>query len=162
MAVEYSQVTQDVLDIAQELIDKYHHHLLGANIGFVFREPAAKSGGKVVLGKASKITNKYRPYLKQELDFMIELAGVEWCELDSRRQVALVDHELCHLGMDDDGNLTIRAHDVEEFTEIVMRHGLWYQSLEQMADAVKNPQLLLFSHNKRNGSLVAVDGWKHE
>ncbi len=73
---------------------------------------------------------------------------------------ALVDHELCHIqrnvGMvitdpntgrilkkewadkDDPDSWHIREHDVEEFSDIIHRHGLWEHGIEKFAEAVRN------------------------
>lgn len=61
--------------------------------------------------------------------FVIEIAQEAWRFLSDTQKIALVDHELCHLTTDynDAGErvLAIAPHDVEEFAEVVKRHGLW-------------------------------------
>ena len=45
------------------------------------------------------------------------------------QHIALVDHELCHLLLDDEGRVTSRAQDDEEFAAVIKRHGLWNRDL---------------------------------
>jgi len=58
---EYKEVTTEVIDIAQELIREYHENIQECNIGFVFRDEAGTSGGKIVLAKCSKVPQNIKP-----------------------------------------------------------------------------------------------------
>jgi hypothetical protein len=65
------------------------------------------------------------------------------------QRVALVDHELCHFGReeDDKGNRSwvLVSHDIEEFKGIVERWGLWRPDLVVFSGAVVHAhQLGLF------------------
>lgn len=51
---QYTQAPE-VEDIANKLIEKYHNHLQGFKIIYLFRDKAMKSKGKEVYGKASKV-----------------------------------------------------------------------------------------------------------
>jgi len=82
-------------------------------------------------------------------DFIILLNREEWlgAEFSRAQMLSLVDHELCHCAARLDkygeqvqdsegrGSWRIRRHDVEEFVEVVRRHGLWKADLEQFARA---------------------------
>lgn len=138
--------------IARDLIAAHHEHLADARIEFVFRDKANKSHGRIVLGTARKVggLNAYlaRAITTEPEDlepgppfFLIELALDQWLELDDNGRRALVDHELCHClaAVDDETGelvLSTRGHDLEEFTEIVDRHGLWKADLARFADSV--------------------------
>lgn len=69
--------------------------------------------------------------------FAITIHLEAWCKLLASQKKALVDHELCHCFMEFDENnepkLSMRGHDIEEFADIVARHGLWKQDLEDFA-----------------------------
>lgn len=144
---EYSPAP-DAERIAQKLIADHHTHLTDVRVEFVFRDKASKSNGKVVLGKARKISG-LNAFLARDPDatygedfFVIELAEDEWLEMPASKRRALVDHELCHCTIDFDEDkgivtLGLRAHDVEEFKEIVDRHGLWKDDLAEFAKAAK-------------------------
>lgn len=148
----------EVEEIAQKLIAEHHSHLAGVEIKCVFREPAAKNKGKVVLGKARKIgglnahlVGLARPYDRGDDPpdfFVIEIASMTWLQLTEAQRLALVDHELCHFDIewnenDDTEKLIIRGHDLEEFTEVVARHGLWQPDLANFAKAASKQLSLL-------------------
>lgn len=140
MSVEYRPAPA-AQAIADRLIGEHHEHLLGVRIEYVFRNKATKKGGRVVLGKARKLsglnawlaTDADERFVVPDSFFVIELAEDEWALLSDAQRVALVDHELSHClaEVDDDGDFTLgtRGHDLEEFTDIVRRHGLWKQDV---------------------------------
>lgn len=140
--------------IAKPIIAQYHPHLHGIKIRFVFRETARKSGGKEVLGTASKVSGRNAFFaapgalssVGKEF-FVIELAEDKWDELSDDQKKALVDHELCHCDTEDDPQgglkLVLRSHDVEEFEEIIRRHGLWSENTKSFASAIDPKQLTI-------------------
>lgn len=153
---EYSSAP-DAEKIAERLIADHHRHLIDTRVEFVFRDKASKKNGKVVLGTARKTTGLNAFLARRTADgedtggeefFVIELAKDEWDEMPPSKRRAAVDHELCHCSIEYDEEkgivtLGIRAHDVEEFAEVVERHGLWKDDLADFAKAVKE-QLDLF------------------
>jgi Putative phage metallopeptidase len=151
----------DVKRIADELIPKHHEHLIlrADEIRYVFRDDTPTSKGRFVLGKARKVDglacylanaepeapNSFEDHEIADM-FVIEISEPMWAQLTPAGRIALVDHELCHFAMDVDeveGTVkrAIRGHSVEEFTEIVHRHGLWRPELENLARHM--PQLTL-------------------
>lgn len=142
--------------IADELIEAHHPHLIDHRIEFVFRDKAAKRHGRIVLGTARKVTglNAFlaRPVTSTVEDleggtfFLIELAGDHWPRLTDAQQRAVVDHELCHCWVEWDEDQqqhvhSIRGHDIEEFNDIVRRHGAWKPDVAAFAETL---QLALF------------------
>jgi predicted metallopeptidase len=138
VSVDYSPAPE-VAKIADSLIESDHQELAPARIDYVFRSKASRSRGHVVLGKARKITGLSAFLAGNGNDpfFVVEIALDEWVMLDEDGKRALVDHELCHLNMDDEGGLDLRGHDLEEFEAIVRRHGLWREPLQSFAVAVQ-------------------------
>lgn len=142
MPVRYS-AAPEVADIAAELITEHHDHLTGVPIVYVFRSHAAKSNGRVILGRARRVNglNAFLAMLaagEEDADdhtfFVMEIAHDHWCTAEHGERVALVDHELCHFDVDpDDGSLLIRGHDMEEFLAVVHRHGLWREDVAAFA-----------------------------
>ncbi len=69
---------------------------------------------------------------------------------ERRSQAGIIDHELCHAQIvyDSDGSRSatirnrlvcrIRKHDVEEFRDVVQRHGLYTADLAEIAKAAIN------------------------
>lgn len=151
----WSEVTQEVLKIAQDLIKKYHPGLEDSRIGFVFRSEAGKSGGKFVVAKAAKVPEKYQP-LNLEIDFLIWIAFDTWVNFDTNQRQALIDHELYHC-TSEDGTFKLRGHDVEEFAEVIKRWGMWNSSLMDSAAAFEKAlQLDLGLRTAIRGAVVSV------
>ena len=124
----YTECPKEVLSIAQELIALHHPFLSACNIGFVMRDEAGASGGKTVPAHTTKVPDKIRPHLTQELDILIVIAEDQYSGLSTDQRTALIDHELCHITVSKSGWTTC-AHDIEEFREIIERHGLWNEDL---------------------------------
>lgn len=157
MTAEFYEVTPEVTELAEEIINLYHTDLLDAKVGFLFRSEAQTSNGRVILGQASKVPPKFKPLI--DLDFIIWIAGDVWPNLSSIGRRALIDHELCHCRYDDtEEKATIRAHDFEEFQEIIDRYGLWTSELRRAAPAFEKAlQMRLEMPLPRNGKVVAAD-----
>jgi len=133
---DYFEVDQEVLDIAQAIIQQYKPKLAAAKIIFVFREEAPRKNGQITLGQASKVAPKFRPHL--DADFLIWLAFDRWQDLTDKQRRALVHHELCHCDYDEvEETARMKPHDVEEFAEIVAIYGFWNSSLHMMVPAVE-------------------------
>ncbi len=155
MATTY-RPAPSVKRIAQTLIAKHHTDLADVRIEYVFRSETAKSGGKEVWGKARKISGlnaflatdaEMSDVVPAEDFFVIEIAEPVWTVLGEKERTALVDHELCHCGVQFDEKeelqLVLVPHDVEEFRQVVARHGLWRPDVEAFAaTAYEQLQLL--------------------
>lgn len=136
---------EDVVKVAERIRARHHPELRDAVIAYVFIPKAPIRGGRASLGSASKESAVHR--LVSRVDFIIRLSKDRWELLEPQQQEALLDHELSHCvpKLDEDGERVdweMRHHDLEEFTEIVARHGLWKEDVEAFAEAVK--QLRLF------------------
>jgi len=168
---EWFKASKSVLSMAQELIEAHHVHLRGARIGFIFRDTAAYTGApphqKRVLGKAAKVSPRDKVY--SSLDFVIWLAEDFWLgEATDDMRRALLDHELCHCAFDEETEeWKLRQHDIEEFKEIIERHGLWSSALWEAAGVLAAaaqqvlPGFEAAAHAKNihalGGELVAVE-----
>ena len=74
----------------------------------------------------------------------MEIGLDAWEKFDSRQGRIILDHELCHFaGQDDHGRWGRAGHDVEEFTAILKRHGLWSAELEVFVTAARQRELPL-------------------
>lgn len=160
---EYSSVNQEVVDIAKEMIEKHHKSLENARIAFLFRAEAQMKNGRAVLGTASLVGAKWRPLLKDKYDFLIILAADFWLDiLDNRQKRALIDHELCHcIFTMPEGKASIRNHDVEEFYEVIQRHGDWLGQIEGFEAALHGEEfqdfLIPFGADERSGGVFAPE-----
>jgi hypothetical protein len=132
--------------LLDELIDQHHARLRNAKVALAWRYGwKVNPDDRLTLGQAKKAGDLDREM--HHFDFVILLNHEAWNEAQfSEKQMrALLDHELvhCEVAKDDKGEVKeddfgrtcyrIRKHDVEEFTEIVARHGLWKSDLEKFA-----------------------------
>lgn len=145
--------------IMEELIPIHHDHLAEAKIAMAWNLSwKADVDGHLVLGKCIKVPAIHREL--HDYDFVICLNQPVWNTADfgEKQRYALIDHELCHASVtvDDADDVKrdaagriqyrIRKHDIEEFAEIVHRHGLYKTDLEAFAKVciqkAKTPLLL--------------------
>jgi hypothetical protein len=119
-----------------------HQRLFRARIAYLFR-PSIEKGGRERGGVASKASAKLE-YLT-DFDFLIEFNHGVWLKLTPEQRLALVDHELAHCERDPEtGAWTMREHDVEEFSDVVARWGLWTMPLRGFGYAIERAQIDLF------------------
>lgn len=123
-----------VEEIAQRLIGNYHPELGTARIKFLFQEKAGKKGGKVILGKAQKVSGVLEHFA--DADFLIVVALDQWNDLAANRRTALVDHLLERCTGEEDPEdpgaemkWKTREPDVHEFSTILQRYGAWSEDL---------------------------------
>ena len=140
---EYCEAVE-VADAARELIREHHTALGEADIVYLFRDKAPKLKGKLTLGKAKK-TSPIELTLTS-YDFVIWVAEDKWNGMDWKTRKALVDHELSHCGLDENGKWTTYEHDFTGFNAVMKRHGYWSGDLKQMKKNMK--QMSLFESNK--------------
>lgn len=153
----YSKAPERIIDLVEEIVGLYHPRLANSGIAVLMQDKATKKNGKVVLGKAEKFPEKFLPFTQGiHYDFLVTFADDEWQNLDMHQRRALVDHELCHLEYDENLAATLRAHDVEEFVEIIERYGLWQPDIRRMANAIQG-QFDFALTKGRVGTLESVE-----
>lgn len=129
-----------------DIIQQHHEHLVRARIGLCWHKGwRTDRDNHVTLGMARKANDLSREL--SEYDFLILLSEEAWETLTEAQRLALLDHELCHCAADLDaddkqkederGRLCwrMRNHDIEEFREIVARHGTYKTDLEYFVKA---------------------------
>jgi len=133
-------------NLAQDLIQKHHDPLKILKIAYEFRDEAAVSNGKVIAGKCIRVDD--RNYTLHGYDIIIEIARDVWDEATSQFQIAVLDHELTHVGIrfeetgeeqrdakTDRIKTFIRMHDIEEFASVLERYGEYHASLRAFLEA---------------------------
>lgn len=136
----------EVESIAQSIIKNDRPNLVMLKISYLFRPEAPVSDGHVTAGMCRRVDDVNRTLHDQ--DVIIEIAKDIWDEATAEFKRALVDHELGHVGirMDEDGQpmidektervkVFIRKHDIEEFEEVLERHGAYHKSLREFLAA---------------------------
>lgn len=141
----------DAVELVEQVISKWHHHLLEADIGVLFRDVAQKSGPTTVMGQAKKVSPDMQA-AGCEFDFILIFAEDVWETLTPEQKEALVDHECCHCLYDGE-KVKLRPHDFEEFNEVIERHGLWWPGAQETARVIQGHTMPLFG---RQGRVAAV------
>jgi hypothetical protein len=126
---------------AEEIVEsyiKYHHDLIGAVIGCVFKEKASKSDGQPIVCKVSKVSPKVKPYMEEPLDYLIEVGADAWQELTQAQKEANIDHILAHCYGEENettGEMKwkTRRPEIEAFPDVINRHGIhWAPGLPKI------------------------------
>jgi len=140
-------------DAAYETLEQalyWHEDLDSAQIGLAWRRKTKEDvDGHIVLGRCHKVADLNKEFMP--FDFVVVLNKEYWDAFSEEQRLALVDHELCHAAAsldeqtgdqkeDERGRKVwrIRKHDIEEFREIVERHGCYKSDLEQFAEAIRS------------------------
>lgn len=167
-----SEAGRSMYSLLGELVSDHHSHLDDNRIALAWNFSwKPDPDGRLVLGKCKKATDLDRELI--ELDFVIVLLWQFWADesvTDEQRR-ALLDHELCHAAekvdpetldpvFDAKGRkvFRVRKHDVEEFAQIVRRHGLWMADLEVFARSLLASKQLSIPGALGDGTTVSVNG----
>ncbi len=143
--------SSEVKTMASKLIDRFHPHLVDAKdkVAYFIKE------GLTSAGKCKRCT-AFERHVMEGIMFIILIDRDFWNAAMPDQKLALVDHELCHIGrntqtMEGEEGKAVKAwcdaadpkswklvdHDVEEFGAIIKRHGLWDSSREKFGEAVR-------------------------
>lgn len=144
----------EVREIAEGLIPKHHQHLIDLPIRYVFRSKTRKLRGSLAYATAEvmkgreavgwmtedEVQSQYERFQNPYQIFWMEVSAQLWETLSDPQKIALIDHELCHFIIEEDDlnpepRLGIKPHDIEEFTDVVRRHGLWEPGLVEFGAA---------------------------
>lgn len=159
MAAELYEASDNLKDIARELIEKNHGHLVEADIKYLFRTGNWEVKKRETWGQAKKAGKELK--LLTGHDFIITVHQDVWDQLSDKEKRALLDHELqhCSAGTDDAGNKVwyIQGHDVEDFYAIIRRHGLWSKSLRKMENLLNQTELE-FQEADQKEELIGIPG----
>lgn len=153
--------------LARPIIDQHHPHLRNVRIDWFWRDKAGRSNGALRAGYAKRISGLAAlmgtpgAQDSEDLDyFVIVVAEDLWLMSSEAAHKALVDHELSHcvVEMNDEGEvrLSLRTHDLEEFSAVLRRHGAWRPDIEHFLSQVDLEQLEAFPDPVRAG--VDADG----
>lgn len=143
----------DLAEMAAPIIAECHPHLRGYPLRFGWRSKARKIDGEAKAGTAEIISGREACFLMTDAEkemlgqeqgpklFWVEISVIDWMVATVRQRVALLDHELRHcvikLNRQFMPVMKIDPHDVEEFNDIVLRHGKWNPRLEAFAKALE-------------------------
>lgn len=134
----YSE-SNDLNLFGQDLIERIHPGLNVLKIVFLFRDKASHAQGRIVPARTRRCEDRDRQL--HGADFIIEVAREVWDQTDQRFREAILDHELTSFGAvcdeegvaqkSEDGRVKTfsRKPDIQEFTEVMERHGAYHVEL---------------------------------
>ncbi|NUL36627.1 putative metallopeptidase [Kosakonia sacchari] len=159
----YEWVQEQIIADAGHLHNHDHFHLAEADIAFMWASSSFAKKGRTVLGQCEKVMLRAGGWQKARMEqqlhewfgrvpkFIITLAADYCSQCSDLEFCALVEHELYHIAQatDDFGApkfnketgqpvLTLRGHDVEEFTGVVRRYGA-SREVKELVDAANAP-----------------------
>lgn len=154
----------EVEQIAQGIIGTHRQILGHLKIAYVFRDKAPVSDGKITAGMCRRVDDLN--HTLHDHDFVIEISKDLWEEIGSDEfKQALVDHELGHCGirMDESGDVLydertnrpktyVKKHDIEEFADVLFRHGAYHEELRNFIQAFADRQLAKKGKSKSSGT----------
>lgn len=141
---EYVQ-SDEIEHIAEKLIAEHHKHLQGAAIAYLMHKvdndkkdplalPEKRQGQAHKMASAKIVPDNYHALCG--FNFLLTVDERFWILFDGLKKIALIDHELKHMRRDIDG-FYCASHDLEEFSDIVIRHGMWKADVYRFFDAVQ-------------------------
>lgn len=137
--------------LLDQLVAKTHKHLAEGKFAFAWRFGwKADSDGRIKMASVKKGSD-----LDRELngfDFVILINHEVWNSgaFKTDQMIALIDHQLCHcqVSIDSSGEkktddqdrivYRLRKHDIEEFRDVVARHGCYTDDLQEFFESIKN------------------------
>jgi len=142
----------DAQNLAVPLIDAHHEHLQQARILWLFTTSKRTRGGHVTLGSASR-SNPLQRFLSSGNesvqtghDYIVLIDEGRWKRALATQRAALVDHLLCRMVQREvankrTGEITRSwgtvGPDIEEFSDVILRHGVWLPEQQVMAQAMR-------------------------
>lgn len=166
-----------VYRIMDQLITDHHSHLADAKIALAWhRGWNEDADGRVKLGTCKKGSD-----LDRELhgfDFVITLNENIFgaSSFTEEHKAAVIDHQLSHAAVDLDADgkpkadernrncYRLKRHEIEEFSDVVARHGIYAGNLEKMAAAIeearKRPLLAAIDKPVEEPEPMGPDDWQ--
>ncbi len=139
------------------LVKEHHRELAPANIALAWHSGwKLDVDGRQKLGMAKVVGALEKEFHEHDLLVILNRAFFEFPSTTPEQQKAILDHELSHFGRkvdtngeemeDERGRPVFRMvrHDLEEFSRVVERNGLYKRDIERFAQALaRRPQQTL-------------------
>jgi hypothetical protein len=92
------------------------------SIGYCYSDLEKKKANGRTFAECRKVPAIYKTWLRY--DFIIVFYEPNTMLMDEEQLEILMQHELMHIGISDDGKLMIVPHDIEDFRRIIDDYGL--------------------------------------
>lgn len=131
-------IETELVDIA---VEQYHPHLGDERIVVLGHPKPRKRSGRVVPCTTSLV--KGDAYLAATGEdgqvVVVNVCSLEWESSSADVRTALLDHALSWVCLDDEGGLALMGPAVQEFAEVLQRHGQWNHNLYGVQFALDMP-----------------------
>lgn len=138
--------SRDLEVVAEALIERHHPHLTDARLLYLQTDARVKCQPKVLGPFERYLSSGSATSVRAGYHFALVVNVDVWAGLDDGRKAALVDHLLAHCGrIEDDHGRTVwvvNPHLIEEFPEVIRRHGLWRPVLQDLGAVIRQLPLL--------------------
>jgi len=137
---------RELYRVLKLLIAEEHDLLAEANVALAWRYNwKANADGQLQLAQTKKIGALDRELHGYDFAILLNRDVFQDADFSAAQVEALLDHELCHCQVkrdklddmvrDSSGRpeWRMRKHDVEEFEDVVKRHGCWKREIAQFA-----------------------------
>ncbi len=96
----------------------------GVRIAYLASDKEKKSHRRPVCGQCVKVPNLFKVLMPY--DFLIVIYEVNTEGFTDAEMDVLLYHELLHIGMNDKGEFTTNPHDINDFSTIVRKYGIFW------------------------------------
>ena len=141
--------SEDLLDLAREIINEDFSSLKGASIEYVMKTRLNVGNDEIAPPLEKDQVNPGRASAANPVDqqihhrhFTIQVNGNWWEKATAEQQNALMCHLLCHCWFTE-GKPRIVQHEFQGFVAEVRKHGAWSKQLQHFTDAMKQNTLPL-------------------
>ena len=147
--MEYKRASEAQSIGTHKAIPRWHNELKNHKIAYVEVDAMNKLGDPVYA--KIKIASALEKHLSG-YDIVLIVNAETWRQFNDKQRLALIDHELEHITVDEmTGNLVRRNHDLEEFSSIARRHGLWEKGLKLFAEHLAQLDLFKAATGSEDG-----------
>jgi predicted metallopeptidase len=131
--------SETIEKMAKDLIREHHPELVSLDIVYLWSNRNMQKGGKEIIAKICKASALIKSLTGH--DVIVIASYPQFQSLTDKQKRACIDHELCHVLIDEDvagtPKVKIVAHDVEEFGAVIERHGLYMSDLTMLGRVVR-------------------------
>lgn len=84
--------------------------------------------GKKVCGLTEKVGSKHKWAIPADFTITIYTQNIQ--KFTDEQVKILLEHELMHIGVDEDRKMYVKPHDLEDFREIIDKYGAYWDATE--------------------------------
>jgi predicted metallopeptidase len=150
----------EVAEVVERVNKLYGLQLDPFNIKCVFRDQFIT--GKAFWAKVSKVSPLFK--FLTGIDLILVVVRAFWDHLSEKQREALVFHELlhCKVKFNSEGKkvISLRNHDLEEFSQVVELYGLWNNELEKFSKSIRSAGYSKDSSENPKEEIVVMSGYQ--